>query len=143
MIRPATRADIPDIVDLGVRHWAESRYGQWMPASRVVMVELARALIDQQNGLVLVDERDSMIVGQIGVAITAHITTGVQMMTELFWYTSPESRGSGVRMLRQAEDWARANGAEYSAMIAPDERVANFFERMGYAVLETNFIKKL
>jgi GNAT superfamily N-acetyltransferase len=122
MIRPATRADIPEIVDLGERHWRESRYGRWMAPDRTVMASLSRALIDGENGLVLIDE---------------------QAGAELFWYAPPESRGSGVRLLRRAEAWARGNGVKHAAMIAPDERVAAFYERMGYAALEINYIKPL
>lgn len=143
MIRPATRADIPDIVDLGERHWSESRYGQWMAPNREVMAGLARALVEGEAGLVLVDDRDGVVVGMIGVAVTAHIYSGEPVMSELFWYAPPESRGSGVRLLKRAEDWARANGVRHAAMIAPDERVAAFYERMGYAALEINYIKPL
>lgn len=143
MIRLATRADIPDIVDLGVRHWTESRYGQWMPANRDVMAELARALVDGEDALVLVDEQAGAVVGMIGVAVTPHIYSGEPVMSELFWYAPPESRGSGVRLLRRAEGWAAARGVKHSAMIAPNERVAEFYERMGYAALEVNYIKPL
>lgn len=143
MIRQATPADIPDIVDLGERHWGASRYGQWMAADRSVMASLARALIAQPLGLVLVDEQNSTIVGMIGVAVTPHLYSGEAVMSELFWYAPPESRGSGVRLLKRAEDWARANGVKHAAMIAPDERVAAFYERMGYAALEINYIKPL
>jgi GNAT superfamily N-acetyltransferase len=143
VIRPATRADIPDIVDLGVRHWGESRYGQWMAPNREVMASLARALIEGKDALVLVDEQAGAIVGMIGVAVTAHIYSGEPVMSELFWYAPPESRGSGVRLLRRAESWARGNGVKHAAMIAPDERVAAFYERMGYAPLEINYIKPL
>lgn len=143
MIRPATRADIPDIVDLGERHWRESRYGRWMEPNRAVMAGLARALIEQPSGFVLVDEQGGAIVGMIGVAVTGHIYSGELVMSELFWYAPPESRGSGVRLLKRAENWARDNGVKHSAMIAPDERVAAFYERMGYAALEVNYIKPL
>lgn len=143
MIRPATRADIPDIIDLGERHWRESRYGRWMEPNRAVMAELARALVATPDGLVLVDEREGAIVGMIGVAVTAHIYSGEPVMSELFWYAPPERRGSGVRLLKRAEAWAKAKGVKHSAMIAPDERVAAFYERMGYAALEINYIKPL
>jgi GNAT superfamily N-acetyltransferase len=143
MIRFATRADIPEIVDLGERHWRESRYGRWMAPDRTVMASLSRALIDGENGLVLIDEQAGAIVGMIGVAVTPHIYSGEPVMSELFWYAPPESRGSGVRLLRRAEAWARGNGVKHAAMIAPDERVAAFYERMGYAALEINYIKPL
>ncbi len=143
MIRPATRADIPEIVDLGERHWGESRYGQWMAADRQTMVALARGLMALPNALVLVDERDERLVGTIGVIITPHIYCGQGVMSELFLYVDPDKRGNGVRLVRRAEKWAADQGIRHSTMTAPDERVAALYERMGYAPLEVNYIKTL
>lgn len=143
MIRQATRADVPDIVDLGERHWNESSYGQWMKADREAMATLARAALETPNALVLADERDARLVGIIGVVAMPHIYTGVLVMSELFWYVVPDARGSGVRLLKHAEAWAAANGVQFSTMMAPDERVAQFLVRIGYAPIETHLIKRL
>jgi|SRR5262245_5230728 len=143
MIRTATRADVPEIVDLGERHWNESAYGQWMRADREAMASLARAALDTPNALVLVDERETGLVGIIGVVAMPHVYTGVLVMSELFWYVEPEARGSGVRLLKEAEAWAADNGVQFSTMMAPDERVAQFLGRIGYAPVETHLIKRL
>lgn len=143
MIRPATRADIPDIVDLGVRHIGESHYAAFITPDRASMAALARWLVDAPCGLLLIDERAGATQGYIGVAITGHPYSGQPVMSELFWYVDRQARGTGLQLLRAAEDWARDLGAVHSIMIAPDSRVSQLYQRLGYARLEEQFIKPL
>ena len=143
MIREATRADIPEIVDLGERHLRTSHYGDFIEPDRAAMAGLTRMLIDEPHGLVLVAEHDGRITGHIGVVATLHPYSGLPVMSEMFWYVAPEARGAGVRLLKYAETWARANGIAHALMVAPDERVAAFYRRLGYARLEEQFIKAL
>lgn len=143
MIRPATRADIPDIVDLGERHLRESHYAQFVTPDRDCMAAAARMLIDSPCALLLLAEKDGAITGSIGMMVTPHPYSGQPMASEMFWYVTPEARGAGVRLLKAAEAWGRELGARHIIMIAPDSRVSTFFQRMGYARLEEQFIKAL
>jgi GNAT superfamily N-acetyltransferase len=143
MIRPATRADIPDIVDLGVRHLRDSHYAAFVKPDREHMAAFARMLIEVPCGLLVVAEHDARIIGTIGVMATPHPYSGSLVMSEMFWYVAPEARGSGVKLLKAAEAWGRSIGARHSIMIAPDSRVSSFFQRLGYARLEEQFIKAL
>jgi GNAT superfamily N-acetyltransferase len=144
MIRPATPADVPDLVDLGVRHLSETYAGRITP-DRGMMAATARALIAAEHGLLLVDDRGGVVAGMLGVAVTRHPYSGEPVMSELFWYASPGARGGGVRLLKAAEAWARAMGVRHAIMIAPaiDERLASFYRRLDYIPLETQFIKAL
>jgi GNAT superfamily N-acetyltransferase len=142
MIRAAHLADIPRLVELGVRFMRESRYGLHLTVNAEATAELAASLINAEHGLVLVDEQDGEIVGMIGVVATLHPHSGDPVMSELFWYVLPRARGSGVRLLLEAEAWARANGIGKSIVVSPNEILSALYERLGYEPLERQFIKK-
>lgn len=142
-VRPATRADVPDIVDLGERFMRESPYGAYMQPDRAAMVRLAHLLIASDDGVLLVDDAGGVPTGMLGMLASLHPYSGVPVMTEMFWYVSPESRGSGVRLLRAAEKWGTDKGIALAMMTAPDDRVSNFLTRIGYTPVEANFIKDL
>lgn len=143
MIREARHTDIPRLVDLGLRFMRESGYDRHLAPSRQAQADLARNLIEAPHGLVLVDERDGRLAGMIGAIATLHPHSGEPVMSELFWYVEPGARGTGVRLLRQVEEWARENGVLKSIVVAPNDHVADFYRRMGYARLEQQFIKAL
>jgi GNAT superfamily N-acetyltransferase len=83
------------------------------------------------------------VVGMIGVIATFHPYSGQAVMSEMFWYVTPEHRGQGVRLLRAAELWAKSHDIRQSIMISPSEKVSAFYVRCGYAPVETQFIKNL
>ncbi len=143
MIRAAAPADIPRLVELGVRFMRESRYGQHLAVNPEAMEHLAAGLIEAPHGLVLVDEAHGEITGMIGVIATHHPHSGDPVMSELFWYVKPRARGGGVRLLLAAEDWARAGGITKSIVVSPNKTVSALYERLGYAPLEQQFIKDL
>ena len=143
MIRQAGIDDIPRLVAMGIRFIESSAYAGHIEPNAMSMARLARMLIESENGLVLVYEQDGCALGMIGVMATFHPYSGQPVMSEMFWYVEPESRGAGVRLLRAAEQWARDNGVLDSIMISPSPKVSAFYQRMGYVPLEEQFIKRL
>ena len=124
MIREAVMADVPRLVAMGETFLIESQYHEVVPFRPKAMAEMMAHLIESDESLLLVSDRD-------------------RMAAEAFWWMSPECRGgtTGVRLLRQAEDWARQQGVPYLHMVAPNSRVAKFYERLGYRPLETHYYK--
>jgi GNAT superfamily N-acetyltransferase len=143
VIRLATPDDIDQIAVLGERELTESHYGHFLALNRKAMAALALMLIEEPHGLLLVDEFYGELAGMIGVIATIHPYSGESVLSELFWYCAPEARGGGVKLFLAAEKWGRENGVVHSIMGAPDERVAQFYTRMGYAPFDMNYIKKL
>jgi GNAT superfamily N-acetyltransferase len=143
VIREATLADVPRLVDLGIRWIGEGPYAAHITPSAEAMAKLAAGLIEADHGLILVYERAGRILGMIGVIATFHPYSGSPVMSEMFWYVEPESRGVGVRLLRAAEEWGRSHSIVDSIMISPSPKVSAFYERLGYKPLETQFIKAL
>lgn len=142
VIRHATEADIPRITEMGVRFIRESRYSQFLTESTEHIENLLRYLINGDGG-VLLAERDGTIIGMLGFIMHPNLISGVRTAGELFWWVEPETRGDGIRLLHAVEREARAAGAKALQMIAPDDRVAGIYERLGYTKLEVAYHKAL
>ena len=143
MIRDARFIDIPRLVEMGMQFINESPYSAHIRPHAGAIAELVRNLIGSKSGLVLVYERHQAVLGMIGVVATNHPYTGAPVMSEMFWYVEPDARGTGHRLLEAAEEWARGQGIEHSVMISPSEKVSRYYERIGYAPLESQYIKRL
>jgi GNAT superfamily N-acetyltransferase len=143
LIREAILADVPRLVEMGVRWVEEGPYAGHIQPDPTCMARLASGLIEADHGLILIYEQGGRAIGMIGVVATFHPYSGAPTMSEMFWYVEPESRGAGVKLLLRAEQWARDHGIVDSVMISPSPKVSAFYERMGYAPLETQYIKRL
>lgn len=143
MIRPATLDDVDQIAVLGERFISESHYHRLIGINPDALRSVADMLIREDHGLLLVDEFYGELAGMIGCIATIHPTSWEPVMSELFWYVPPEARGGGLKLLFRAERWAVAHGCKRSIMVSPNARVAAIYERFGYELLETQYIKEL
>jgi len=143
MIREATPDDIDQIAVLGERFIRESHYRQLIGINPEALRSVAEMLIREEHGLLLVDEFYGELAGMIGMIATVHPTSWEPVASELFWYVQPEVRGGGLKLLFAAEIWACETGCRRCIMVSPNERVAAIYERLGYELLETQYIKEL
>lgn len=136
-IREAREADIPQLVEMGLRFISEGPYREKIKQNPERLSSLTEMLITNSDGKIFVLERGSKLTGMIGLLVYLHPMSGEWVAGELAWWVEPNSRGSsGVRLLKRAERWAREAGAEILQMIAPSEHVASFYVRMGYEHIE-------
>jgi len=136
MIRLAKEDDLDRLVQMGLRFRGESSYRTKISANPEKMRETAKILVDKQS--VLISEH-----GMLGFVIYDHFLSGEKTAGEVFWWVDPDHRGEGVRLLRQMERQARQVGAKNLQMIAPTERVGQFYERLGYEYVESSYQKAL
>jgi GNAT superfamily N-acetyltransferase len=141
LIRLAQASDIPRVVEMGRRFRSMTGYAKVLAENPEKMTELAGQLVTQ--GGLLVSERDGQIVGMLGFIVFPHFISGEITCNEAFWWVEPEHRGEGVKLLREAERLAKQAGAKYMAMIAPNSRVGNLYERMGYQYVESAYQRSL
>ena len=140
--RPATAADIPALVTLGVQFLTTSEYAPHCPPDAGAITAMFETVIPR--GGVFVAEQDGQVVGMIGLLIAPHLYSGQLVANELFWFVDPEARGTaGLRLLAQAEQWARDQGAVRLHMVAPNGRVGRLYRRRGFRFLEAEFGKAL
>lgn len=141
MIRMAKEADIPRLVEMGQRFRGETSYAKHLADNPEQMAQLGRMLL-ARDGLIL-SEKNGKINGMFGYVMHAHFISGETFAGEVFWWQEPESRGDGLRLLREAEKLAKARGAKYMHMIAPTAQVARVYEHFGYEFIESTFQRAL
>lgn len=113
MIRPATHADVPALVELGRAMHRESNYSPLMfDAERTA--EFARFLLKHEDGFIAVAERDGELVGFIAAFAAPPWFGSVNQKTanDCGLYVRPENRrGTSAIFLVQAfKDWVKTMG---------------------------------
>ena len=134
-IRLATEADVPRLVEMGLRFRSETTYSKYLAENPDRMAELARQLIARDGVLVL--DREGVTVGMFGYFIHSHFISGEMFAGEVFWWVEPEFRGDGLKLIEEAKRRARLAGAKKLQMIAPNKRVARLYGRLGYEWVES------
>jgi GNAT superfamily N-acetyltransferase len=141
LIRLATSADVPRLVEMGQRFRRETTYSQHLAENPEQMEKLLEQLMSSDG--VLVSEREGVLVGMIGYIVYSHFLSGDTVAGEVFWWVEPEARGDGLRLLREAERRAKERGARHLQMIAPTAQVAHVYERLGFTYVESTYQKTL
>jgi len=141
VIRAAVLEDVPRLVELG-RALLQTAYGGVFSDAPDILAGLMTGLVTGDQSTVLVLDGDAGVMGAIGLIAQPHFASGDLMAAEIFWYVDPLKRGAGVRLLREAERWARAHGALALQMVAPNARVATLYERLGYALMERSYLRR-
>lgn len=91
-------------------------------------------------------DRDGRLTGGIGGLAIQDPNDGQPVLSEMFWYVDPASRGDGLRLLRAFEGWAVDHRAKRVTMVhleAINQRLGPLYERRGYKKLETHYYKEL
>lgn len=139
MIRLATVADIPRMVEMGRRFRNESTYNKYLADNPEKMGELGEKLVAVDG--ILVAEHGGKLTGMLGYIVHEHFISGEKVAGEVFWWV--EKRGDGLALLREMEKRARAVGAKYIQMIAPSQRVARLYTIMKFDFVESTYQRTL
>lgn len=144
-VRPATVHDVPVIVEMAEQFVRETSYAGHIALSVDRIAALAEGLIADTDGVVFVaEDRAGTVVGMIALKVFDHPMSGQRTASEFVWWVDPHHRGrAGVRLLRVAEAWARARGAQVLQMVAPNARVGEFYTAIGYVPIETSYARVL
>ena len=143
MIREATEADLPRIVELGSRSLVDGPYAGIIDDVPAQAEKCARMVM--QSGKILLGEEEGKVVGLIGFIFANHHFSNQPYVAELMWYVEPEHRKGGIAMhlLWEAEKLATAMGALSFLFTAPNDSVAAIYKRFGYKQLEVTYTKPL
>jgi len=147
MIRAATEADIPAIVEMSRAFYATTHYAHWCAMDDTTVADLARSLLTDH--VMLVAESDGLVVGMVGLFVAPFLFNRDELGAyEVVWYVSPSARGGRVAwsLLQAIEPACRAKGATRIQMVhmpnSPPQAAA-LYERFGYAHSETSYTKAL
>jgi GNAT superfamily N-acetyltransferase len=147
-IRFATLQDMPDLLALGERMHALTRF-RAQPFDRERLAQTFTALITQGQGkyafMVAAKAQGRVVGGLLGVMEQQIFSPGWSASV-MHYDVLPEARGGGyaVRLLKAFEQWAKNRQAvEINLGINSGgdfERVGRFAQRMGYSKIGENYV---
>lgn len=140
MIREATVADIPRLLEMGKRFADDAGVTARVGWDEASVIALLNNLIESPGGILLIGEHS-----MFGGLIYRHpFNANCVVFQEMFWRS--EGR-EGLRAFYTALDRAKELGATHCAMMATEgsepERVSALYTRMGFAPFDRAFIKEL
>lgn len=131
LIRRATAADIPRIIDMIERLAAAVDGAQRV--CRLRTGETVARLIASPSGFVMVSDG-----GFIAGEITSTIINPDPVALEWGWYADDRS---GLRLMRSFEAWAQQRGATLVKMSCNGGAAQRILERAGYRLVEMTMVK--
>jgi GNAT superfamily N-acetyltransferase len=144
MIRKATLADVPRLVELIVQFITTTDYKDYVRVNSPQIRCMYVRLVQDNNSVVFVSEVDDKVIGLIAMVKYNHPLSGDLVAGELAWWVEPVHRGHGIELFKAAEKWSHDNKVSSIAMTAPTGNpVEGFYRRQGYTQIETAFQKDL
>lgn len=107
------------------------------------------AALQYDLGAIFCARDEGRVVGLFGANFITDPFSGKFTASEAFWFVVPEARNSSIalRLFRMFEDESKLRGCQRSLMIHLhgefSEALRGFYERRGYAVIETIYGKQL
>lgn len=105
------------------------------------------AMIDAGIAKTYIDEENGVFRGAIGFIISNDLHSGEKIAIETFWFVPPEHAGIGGELFKVFEAEAKKAGCKKTAMIhlvdSYPERLKSFYEKNGYRLLESHYIKEV
>lgn len=150
MIREATPADIPRIIEMGRKFLLSGPYRDIMPDNPEVATSLAEKLVAYPEAKVLVAEEEGKVIGVFAFVVFPHYYSGLSTAGELIWYILPEHRrmtsftdSPALNLLNEAEKLAKEMGAVQMHLTAPTIEIGSLYKRRGYKQVEIGFQREL
>ena len=144
MIRAATHDDMGDILRMG-RSFCKALGEKF---DRQSVCEHVEWLIETDICTALVCEFEGEVVGMVsGVCIPVYFDSSRTQASEMWWWVDEDARelGVGTELIDGLESWARQAGAERLSMMMMhdlDKSIASIYEKRGYHIHESTFLKE-
>lgn len=142
-IRRATKYDIESVLML-LKDFHEESIDKY---NIFCNDKIARSMMLRyvDNSLILEDQ--GAIVGIIAGIVTTYPLNDEKLYQEAIWYVKEEYRAHGVDLLRALEEWCKERDIKKIVMIhmsnSMPDKLKMFYESVGYAPLESHYLKQL
>jgi hypothetical protein len=141
VIREATLADVPALVEMGRHFITSSRYVDLITFDAGRLASAAVSL--QSYGPTFLAEIDGRLAGMLIAAVAPNILTGEQWAEEVAWWVEEPDRGAaGGRLFRAFEAWAEQLGLPMRMVAPSGSTLGHFYARHGFEEVETTWIKR-
>jgi GNAT superfamily N-acetyltransferase len=138
MLRAATPADLPALLELGAVMHAESPRFSRLSFDAGRLEQTLGALLATPDGFLWVAEREGRIVGGLAAVVVQHWCSTDRVAADMALFMTPEARGSlaPARLVAEYKRWAKERGAVHiqfgvSTGVHP-EQTAQLLERLGF-----------
>lgn len=147
VIRKAAIKDLPRLHGLAKEFYQASRILGRLPFEMHRFIKAWTNFLESELGVIFLAEDAGAVNGMIGGIQYPDLYSGVLVATEFFWFVKAEQRGSGIRLYKAFESWAKEQGCEQIRMVHLSDsmptKVANFYLRLGYELSEQHYLKEL
>lgn len=149
-IRPATREDLPALIEMGRQLHDESPRYQGMefkPAKLERLFDSLQGTLLAQPGCVFVAERGDYIIGMTVGIIAERWFSDELYLTDLTMFVRPEHRGGSAfpKLVRALEGWAASEKITEIALGVSTEihaqETSRMYERLGYRLAGYTMVK--
>jgi GNAT superfamily N-acetyltransferase len=142
-VREASSADADTLERLAYEAWPDAPFHDVEPDQGQIRKAIAWAFAEPNARCFLLCDGETAV-GVLGVLLTTHSFTGQRIGIQWWWWIRTESRnGSGLKLLKSAEEWAKQNGAVALQLIAPSARFRSLCERLAFRPVEVMYQKEL
>lgn len=147
-IRQATLADVPAIVGMSERFYETTEFPARLrfPFDPATVERLASGLVDH---VLLVADDGEQLRGMVGLFVLPFMFNAAHASAhEIVWWVDPDAQGAGVgkALLAAIEPACRDKGAEAIYMVhlaTSPPQAAAIYERCGYALTESSYVKRI
>jgi len=150
LVRKATEADLDKYVTLAQAFHAASPMHGVVEFDREGYGQFYLSSLQNESIGVWLAELDNEIVGISGaIAYPLYFSPSAIVVQELWWWLTPDARGSGAgaAMFKQIEAWAKERSASALFMIALEDdraqKMEKLYSRAGFRPMERTFIKEV
>lgn len=145
MIRLATQEDYLDLMLLSKEFLRE--YDTKYSIDLTVLSESIKSMIEDENFLVLVLEKNGRVEGLLCAACGSPFFSKDKVASELAWFLTKEARGQkeSTLLLDGYEEWARFMGCKFVTMVDIDSlnNLRPLYESRGYKLTEKTYVKEV
>lgn len=144
-IRCLEYADIPETVELARKFVEESAFSRFQFSPEKMASNLSLAVTHPHVAFCQVVEHDGRLVGALVGYISEFFFGHDLIASDSGWFILPEYRGSrsAVKLLKNFQTWAKANGAKEVAMgVSTDvtpEKTGALLQKLGYKHVGGNY----
>lgn len=149
IIRDATQEDVLDTV-LAVKQFCkEIPHPAWTKFNTNKVNSLVVQLVESENGFVKVVEKEGEIVGALIAVVSELPISDLTFSQELMFWIDPEHRKgrTAIKLIDMYVDWSEERGCSFTRLSELDnileKKAGSLFERKGFKLTETAYVKEI